>query len=99
MPPSSLGTGASPSHTHTTYYCVWKKMVGAPVNKGDLEAVDKFSVQSLNYIANIHKEGVTAETFEFKSEARQLLHLMIYFFLCLIVVKFNTYFIFVVFLQ
>jgi len=41
----------------------WKSMVGEPLDRSDLEAIDFLTCQSLSTLLNIEKEGVTESTF------------------------------------
>ena len=42
---------------------VWKILVDIPLTRKDLEYIDRYTVQCLDDIVNIHKKGITAETF------------------------------------
>jgi hypothetical protein len=43
----------------------WKQLLEVPIDRKDLECIDRYTVQCLDDIINIHKKGVTADTFTF----------------------------------
>lgn len=43
----------------------WKQLLEVPLERKDLESIDRYTIQCLDDIINIHKKGVTAETFSF----------------------------------
>ena len=43
----------------------WKKLLEANVDRKDLELIDRYTIQCLDDIINIHKKNVTPETFSF----------------------------------
>ena len=43
----------------------WKQLLEAPIDRKDLEFIDRYTIQCLDDIINIHKKGVTPETFSF----------------------------------
>ena len=43
----------------------WKQLLEAPVDRKDLELIDRYTIQCLDDIYNIHKKGVTAQNFSF----------------------------------
>jgi alpha-tubulin suppressor-like RCC1 family protein len=43
----------------------WKQILEAPLERKDLEHIDRYTIQCLDDIINIHKKGVTADSFSF----------------------------------
>jgi alpha-tubulin suppressor-like RCC1 family protein len=43
----------------------WKQLLEVPIDRKDLECIDRYTVQCLDDIINIHKKGVTADNFTF----------------------------------
>jgi alpha-tubulin suppressor-like RCC1 family protein len=43
----------------------WKQLLEAPIERKDLEYIDRYTIQCLDDIINIHKKGVTQDTFSF----------------------------------
>eukprot|EP00742_Colponemidia_sp_Colp-10_P007630 GILJ01008224.1.p1 GENE.GILJ01008224.1~~GILJ01008224.1.p1 ORF type:complete len:2318 (+),score=345.48 GILJ01008224.1:234-6956(+) len=43
---------------------VWKHMVKSPIDRADIEAVDRMCIQALDFIRDSEKQGVTADMFE-----------------------------------
>ena len=42
---------------------VWKQLVDCPVNRKDLENIDRYTIQCLDDVINIHKKGVDQNNF------------------------------------
>lgn len=48
----------------------WKKLLEAPVDRKDLELIDRYTIQCLEDIININKKGVSKENFSFIVEQK-----------------------------
>lgn len=48
----------------------WKSLLEVPIDRKDLELVDRYTIQCLDDIINIHKKGVTPESFSYFVEQK-----------------------------